>query len=179
MPGRLIALTLVVCGVVVACSAPSAPVDLGELDALAQQQELLNLGRPYPSIWTAGQITERQMAVLAESGMTVFISLRQAHEPGAGWEQQLAQELGVRFLRLPIAGGADVNWQSAGELHDLLAEAGDEPLLLYGSSSNRVGALLALRANGSLGLSPDEALLLGRQAGMTRLEPVVARHLKR
>ena len=47
---------------------------------------------------------------------------------------------------------------------------GDEPTVLYCGSSNRVGALLALKAYWLDGADPEDALELGRAAGMTRLE---------
>jgi hypothetical protein len=45
--------------------------------------------------------------------------------------------------------------------------------MVHCASGNRVGALLALRANRLEGASPEDALELGLDAGLTRLEPAV------
>jgi protein tyrosine phosphatase (PTP) superfamily phosphohydrolase (DUF442 family) len=55
-------------------------------------------------------------------------------------------------------------------LDRLLDESADDGTVLYCASSNRVGALLALRAYWLDGAEADQALELGRQAGMTSLE---------
>ena len=57
-----------------------------------------------------------------------------------------------------------------------MLESYDGPVLIHCASSNRVGALLALRES-LRGASDEEALEFGKQAGMTRLEPLVKERL--
>jgi protein tyrosine phosphatase (PTP) superfamily phosphohydrolase (DUF442 family) len=68
-----------------------------------------------------------------------------------------------------------MSFATAEKLDAILAEA-DGPVLVHCGSGNRVGALLALRASIN-GASDEEALELGRQAGLTRAEAVVLERL--
>jgi protein tyrosine phosphatase (PTP) superfamily phosphohydrolase (DUF442 family) len=135
--------------------------------------EVRNARLPLPQLLTAGQLTEAQLDGLAEAGFENFISLRLADEDGAGWEEAHAASQSVSFTRLPVAGTDGLTLENVQELDRLLDSAGDAPTVLYCGSSNRVGALLALRAFWLDGASAEDALELGRAGGMTRLEPAV------
>ncbi|MGB5737928.1 MAG: hypothetical protein WBM54_01160, partial [Woeseia sp.] len=74
-----------------------------------------------------------------------------------------------------IAGPDDVTFENAAKLDALLAEFAG-PVLLHCGSGNRVGALFALRAKAA-GASDDEAIAVGRAAGLTQLEETVRRTL--
>lgn len=159
------------------CATPEAGPDLTALDASAQQLEVRNLAQPAPGLFTAGQLEEPQMEALAAAGLRWFVSLRLPDEPGSGWEEAAAARLGVHFARLPIDGASGVTDEQAAALDALMAQAGSAPQLLYCGSSNRVGALLALRAHAQ-GMTAEEALAFGKRAGLTRLEPVVVERLQ-
>ena len=160
------------------CACQSAQtVDPEALYNDALVAEVPNLGQPFPSVLTSGQLSREQFADLVAAGVTTFINLRGPDEPNTGWEAEYAQELGVTFVRLPVSGKADINWQKAGELDALLAQAADGPVMVSCGSSNRVGALFALRAVSVSGLTPGEAMTLGKSAGLKSLEPVVAEQL--
>ena len=127
-----------------------------------------NARMPIEGLLTSGQVTEEQFDALAEEGYRHFISLRPESENGAGWEEAYAQP--GTFNRIPIAGAGDLTRENVAALDELLDEAGDDPAVLYCASSNRVGALLALRAYWMDGVPAEEAAELGRAAGMTSLE---------
>ena len=130
-----------------------------------------NARMPIEGLLTSGQVTEEQFDALAEEGYRHFISLRPESENGAGWEEAYAQP--GTFNRIPIAGAGDLTRENVAALDELLDEAGDDPAVLYCASSNRVGALLALRAYWRDGVPAEEAAELGRAAGMTSLEAPV------
>lgn len=134
---------------------------------------LLNEARPEPGLITSGQPTEAQFAALPAAGVTTVIHLRPTTEKGTGWEEAKARDLGLAFVRLPIDGAKDVTEANARKLADLLAGA-KGPVLLSCGSSNRCGALLALKAFHVDGLGKDEALACGRRGGLKALEPTVA-----
>jgi protein tyrosine phosphatase (PTP) superfamily phosphohydrolase (DUF442 family) len=78
----------------------------------------------------------------------------------------------MSYVRIPVAGAADLTRINVELLDTALRVA--EPagrVLLHCVSGNRVGALLALRENWLYGASPEDALALGRAAGLTSLEP--------
>ncbi|MGB5353711.1 MAG: hypothetical protein WBN32_08890, partial [Woeseia sp.] len=74
-----------------------------------------------------------------------------------------------------IAGPDDVTFENAAKLDALLAEFAG-PVLLHCGSGNRVGALFALRAKAA-GLSNEQALEVGRRAGLTQLEEQVRQRM--
>lgn len=136
-----------------------------------------NVHEPIPHLLTAGQLSQAQMDALAAAGYTRFISLRLPGEDGAGWEEAFASGQGLDFARVPVSGAEDLTRENVEALDRLLDAAGDAPTVLYCGSANRVGAMLALRAHWLDGAPAEEALELGRAAGMTRLEPAVAQLL--
>ena len=163
----------------VACTADAQPQ--AEVEAQAPSQpaitletatalDVRNARMPVPGLVTAGQPTQEQFDGLVSAGFENFISLRLADERGAGWEEEYAPGAGVSFTRLPVSGNAGLNREAAEELARLLDAAGDEGTVLYCGSSNRVGALLALKAFWVDGMSAEDALALGKAAGVTRME---------
>lgn len=129
---------------------------------------------PLPGLLTAAQPDPEQLDALAAAGYTTAISLRPTSEDGAGWEEGSEVTAGLDFHRLPVEAPGGLDRETVEELDRLLAEARGEPTVLYCGSSNRVGALLALRAHWLQGMDPEEALELGRRAGLEKLEPAVA-----
>ena len=130
-----------------------------------------------PGLLTAGQISQAQLDALAQRGYTTFVSLRLPDEDGAGWEEAYAAQRGVSFERIPVAHAEGLTRENVEALDRALKAVGEGKTVLYCGSANRVGALLALRASWLEGATPEEAMALGRAAGMTRLEPDVARLL--
>jgi uncharacterized protein (TIGR01244 family) len=155
-----------------ACTEP-APAPLA---TAAPKLGLLNEGAPLPGLITSGQPTEEQFDALPAAGIATVIHLRPATEKGTGWEEAKAQALGLQFVRLPIAGADDVTKANAEKLTQAIAAA-KGPVLLSCASSNRCGALLALKAYFVDGKSKEEALALGRAGGLKALEPTVAAKL--
>ena len=160
------------------CSQPApAPTATAQAPAIGSlftpALGLLNEARPAPGLITSGQPTEAQFAALPAAGVATVIHLRPTTEKGTGWEEAKAKDLGLAFVRLPIDGAKDVTEANARKLAGLLASA-KGPVLLSCGSSNRCGALLALKAFHVDGKSKDEALAFGRSGGLKALEPTVA-----
>jgi protein tyrosine phosphatase (PTP) superfamily phosphohydrolase (DUF442 family) len=132
-----------------------------------------NARMPSPGLLTGGQLTSDQMLTLRDLGYRHFISLRERGEEGAGWEEEFAESEGIAFTRIPVAGADGIARENAERLDARLARAGTEPTVLYCGSGNRVGALIAVRAHLIGGTGAEEALALGKAAGLTRLEPKV------
>lgn len=151
----------------------SAPVTATPSLEVATSLGVTNARMPLPGLVTAGQVTQEQFDAMAQAGYQHFVSLRLPTESGAGWEEAHAPSAGVAFTRIPVAGSGDLTRAAVDELARALDAAGDEGTVVYCASSNRVGALLALKAHWVDGMSAEEALELGRAGGMTRLEPAV------
>jgi protein tyrosine phosphatase (PTP) superfamily phosphohydrolase (DUF442 family) len=136
-----------------------------------------NVAAPLPNLITAAQPTPDQVDRMVSLGYRSFVSLQLEGESGAGWEEEGIAAAGGRFVRIPVAGPDDLTRENVDKLAAILDEIGSEQAVLYCASSNRVGALLALKAYWLDGAEADEALALGRNAGMTGLEPSVRRIL--
>lgn len=129
---------------------------------------------PIPDTVCSGQMSEEQFERLQAAGIQRVVSLRRPEERGTGWEEARARALGLEFVRIPIGGPEDLTRENAERLGAALAP--QKPTLVACGSSNRVGALLALKAFYD-GAPAEQALRLGKQSGLTRLEPAVREKL--
>ena len=135
--------------------------------------DLLPNGRePLPGVITGGQPSREQLEALAAAGYRTVVNLRTADEEMPVSEADVTA-LGMRYVHIPVRGSEDLTTAKAGELGALLADPAARPLAIHCGSGNRVGALLALEAARVEGKPPEEALELGRAAGLGRLEPAV------
>lgn len=138
----------------------------------AAPQPATAMKSPRPGLLTGGQPASADWSRLAAGGVSTVINLRPRAELGERDEAAEVRAAGLRYEALPIAGAGDITLDNARALSDLLGSA-DGGVLVHCASGNRVGALLALAAWQADGLSPREALELGRRAGLTGLEPRV------
>ncbi len=121
-----------------------------------------------PQLYTAGQPSAAELQQAAAAGITTVIDLRQPDEARGFDETAAAERLGLRYVRIPVAGAAGLTDANAQALRTALAQS-QGPVLLHCASSNRAGALLAV-LEARDGASVDQALQFGREAGMTSLE---------
>lgn len=131
--------------------------------------------QPVPGLYTGGQPDAAVLRRFADEGVVRVIDLRAAEEDRGYDEAGEAAALGLEYIRLPITGAGDLTAANAEALREALDGAGGA-VLLHCASGNRVGALLALEAAGE-GAAPEEALALGRRAGLGSLEADVRAQL--
>lgn len=123
----------------------------------------------------AGQPTRAQISRLPENDFDTVVNLRTDGE--LEWDEEAAVEMGgLRYVHIPIGGADDLTEENAKALDDAI-ESAEGRVLVHCASSNRVGALFALRAAHVDDVDPDEALELGLRAGLTRLEDAVRTQL--
>jgi uncharacterized protein (TIGR01244 family) len=142
--------------------APSSPlkVDLNNVVETGVVQ-------PVNGITAAGQPDEAALAVFAKNGYAAVLDLRTAGEDRGLDERAVVEGLGMDYVLLPVDRDG-ISFENA-EALDKLIRSYDAPVLVHCASSNRVGALLALRA--SLGGADDAAALeIGKQGGLKSLE---------
>lgn len=144
-------------------AAPKSPAELG----------ITGFAAPAPHVFTSGQPTQEQFAKLKDVGITRIICLRAADEEGTGFEEEAAKAAGLHFVRLPVAGKDGLTRPNVETLAKELQAAGDSDTLVCCHTSNRVGAMLALKAAWIDGKPQAAAIELGKQAGMKKLEPAV------
>jgi uncharacterized protein (TIGR01244 family) len=143
--------------------------------ALAQSAELPNRHDVLEGITAAGQPSAAALEAAAKGGYKSVIDLRALTEDRGFDEKATVQGLGMSYVSLPVDGAAGVSYANAAELDKLLATL-PKPILLHCASSNRVGALLALRANAA-GVDDAAALELGVANGLGSLKGAVEQKL--
>ena len=143
--------------------------------ALAGPAGLPNQRDALEGITTAGQPGAADFAAIAAAGYKSVIDLRGPGEDRGLDEPATVEGLGMEYASLAVDGAGGITYAKAEELDRLLAGM-PKPVLLHCASSNRVGALLALRARAQ-GANRDAALELGLATGLGSLKPVVEQKL--
>jgi len=126
-------------------------------------EEALNYRKAGAALATAGKPSASTLAKLKELGFRTAIDLRQPAE-GVEAARKAVEGQGLTFVSVPISPGtfrADDAKRVAAVLDDAKAGA----VLLYCSSSNRVGAVIAV-VESLRGRPHDEAIAEGRRAGL-------------
>lgn len=137
---------------------------------------LPNEARPMPNVLTAGQPDRAGFEAAQASGVVRVINLRPDGEAMTSEEPAWMSELGLQYTVIPVSGPDDLTEANARALDAALAGEGDS--LVHCGSSNRVGALFALRAFYVSGATLSQAMDVGLAAGMTRMSDAVRAHLQ-
>ncbi|MEO8748080.1 MAG: sulfur transferase domain-containing protein [Rhodanobacter sp.] len=126
----------------------------------------------------AGALQASDIAMLKAAGVHEVINLRADSESPGFDEAAVVRKAGIRYANLPINGASDLTHSNVVAFDRLLAGAGDRLTLVHCASSNRVGAMIALRAAVVGGQSTEAALAEGRRWGLKSLEPAVRERLE-
>ena len=152
---------------------------LGGTAALATETPAIpNLVQPDERLLIGGQPDEEALRQAAAAGVQVVVNLRGEDEAVDFDQAQLVRELGMTYLRLPIASGDDLTLENTQAFHAILEAIDDQPALLHCASGNRVGALYALRAAVYEDADTETAIEIGRAHGLTGLEDTVRERLE-
>ena len=127
-----------------------------------------NVRRPAEGLIVGGQPTFAALGEAARYGYSTIIDLRGVDEDRGFDEATLVEELGMKYVPIPIAGESDFSESNANALEKALAaaEQSDGLVMIHCASGNRVGSLFALRAFFVDGATVEEALSIGVEAGM-------------
>jgi uncharacterized protein (TIGR01244 family) len=156
--------------------APLAVADAAPVDEVLATELLPNGRAPLPGVATGGEPSQAQLEAIAAHGFRTVVSLRTDAE-GSEIEAPGVEGLGMRYAAIPVAGADGLTRAAAEALDRILDDPEAGPVAIFCGSGNRVGALLALRAAWLEGATPEEALRLGTDAGLTGLEPAVRSEL--
>lgn len=117
-----------------------------------------------------GQPSPDNLKALADAGFDTIVNLRAASELAFD-EGAAVQDAGMRYVPLEVSGPADVSFEMAERLDKALESS--ERAVVHCASSNRVGALFALRA-AAAGETPERAIAVGQAHGLSSLRDRVA-----
>jgi len=142
-------------------------------DIAAELKGIKGLKHPSVNIYSAGQPQPESFAALAKAGVRHVINLRPPTEAPDLNEAAIATQANLAYYNIPIKGAADLTRDKVDLLDRLLKKIGDEKVLMHCSSSNRVGALMALRSAWIGGASTERAIKEGERHGLTKHRPKV------
>ncbi len=148
--------------------APASLANGDLVSALAMQNPQL----VDSNVLTGGQPSLDDLSLLKSEGFGVVVNLRTSEEPQGFNEAEEVRQLGMSYIQIPISAPDGISRENAQKLHDVLSQT-ETPVVVHCASGNRVGALFALRAYFIEGLPAESSMEIGRNAGLTRLEPLV------
>src|SRR5690606_3304867 len=126
----------------------------------------------------SGQPSADTIAKLPAAGISVVIDMRpDAETPGLD-KKSTVESAGLTYHALPIASPADLTRENVTRFDQMLKESGDKGVLMLCDSGKRVGAMMALRDRCIEGKSAEEALAIGKAAGLTWLADAVAERVQ-
>jgi uncharacterized protein (TIGR01244 family) len=133
--------------------------------------QMMNTLVPDENLVVGGQPTIADLQLLHSLGIKQVVNLRPESEKNDFDELQILNELNIEYHLIPLTDISSFTKDSAVKLKEVLDL--QQPTLVHCASGNRVGALIALQGFWLQGLSPQEALDRGLQAGLTKLAPQV------
>ena len=151
-----------------ACSATPSRVAMPALPNLVQQSD---------GIATADAITASDIEPLHAAGIETVVDLRIDDETPEFDERAAVEAAGMKYVNVPVHGANGLTRETVNAF-DAAVRNSPKPLLVHCASSNRVGAMAALRAAWIEGASIPDALATGRAWGLRSLEPEVVRVLE-
>jgi len=139
---------------------------------------LMHAAQPEPGIVTAGQLQPSDIARLKAAGVREVIDLTRDSETPEFDEAAAVRAAGIQYENLPIHGAAGLTEANV-RAFDALIRNSAHPIVVHCASSNRVGAMAALRAAWLQGQRADQAIETGKAWGLKGLEPEVRALLER
>jgi uncharacterized protein (TIGR01244 family) len=122
-----------------------------------------NYKRLSPSLAVSGKPSKEALASLQASGFRTAVDLRQPAE-GVSSAREAVEAQGLRFVSVPVS-PETFTLEDAKRVEAVLSDQKAAPVLLFCSSSNRVGGVIAVIER-VRGRSKEEAFAEGRKAGL-------------
>lgn len=167
-----------ICLLLISVAAPGAmAADRADTPPQAVLAHLPHVSFPAPHRIASGALQASDIPALHQAGVREVINLSAASETPGFDESTAVRSAGIVYRHLPIRSANDLTRDNVLRFDQLLTGAGDRLTLTHCASSNRVGAMIALRAAVVGGQSTDAALAEGRRWGLKSLEPAVRQRL--
>lgn len=148
-----------------------------DLATLSSELNLKNASAYSQSYITGGQPSIGDLEKMAASNIKVIINLRGEGEFSQFNEQEKVESLGMKYISLPISNAEDINTENVKKFYQILAE-NKVNSLIHCASGNRVGAFFTLAAFSFDNKTAEEALVIGKKTGLTRLKDHVIKMMK-
>lgn len=149
---------------------PTAPVPAETTEPAPEPPPItIPGGRLHDGYVVGGLPNNGQFDEALEAGFESAMSLMANDEDGIGERAQYASSLGIRYIRFTVDGKDDLNESMAWQFASTLAMLG-KPAIIHSAGGERVGAIFALMAFFVDEATAEDALAIGRAAGMGSLE---------
>jgi uncharacterized protein (TIGR01244 family) len=144
-------------------AAVSALLAAAGIPETLKPEEALNYRKAGAALATAGKPSAETLAKLRQMGFRTAIDLRQPAE-GVAAARKAVEEQGLTFVSVPVS-PETFSLGDAQKVAAVLSDQNAAPILLFCSSSNRVGGVMAV-VERMRGRSKEEALSEGKKAGL-------------
>jgi protein tyrosine phosphatase (PTP) superfamily phosphohydrolase (DUF442 family) len=165
-----------------ATTGDEAPESAAEASAAPERSTdpetlgLVHAHRLESGLVTSGQPDLAALEAARDRGVRTIVSLQSPDEPGAAAEREMVEALGMRFISIPVASDEEITEENSLRVNAAIED--DATTILHCGSSNRAGAMVALRAFFEDGRTIEDAVALGRTAGLSRSEAAVTALLR-
>ena len=146
---------------------PSAPKNIDQTPPLVP---IPNARVSDAGLLVGGQPTPQHLKEIQQAGYRTVISLRTQSERGDEGEPALVEQLGMKFVSIPVAGPSGLTEEKARALSKALDEQDALPAVVHCRVGERAAALLGLEAFVVDRVSPTAAIDLAKSLGMKKLE---------
>ena len=143
--------------------------EAAKLQEIYSKEGILNFAGPIEGMMVGGIPTLNGLKEIKALGLQTIISLvtKEEDETKLGFDEpHEARKLGLQYVRIPITGKSGLTPENV-KLFDLAIADAKGSAFVHCTSSNRVGAMFALRAFQLYAASMKDALHLGKTAGLT------------
>jgi len=115
----------------------------------------------------SGQPAAEALEAAKAAGVSVVVNLRESSE--MSWDEAAAVEaLGMTYVHIPVPGREPFSEAVFAQIDRTVHEHESEQVWLHCASGNRVAAWLAVHVKERHDMSVDDALAVGRKAGITK-----------
>ena len=161
--------SLLVASMLVVLAACQSTPQASKPAATATVAAAVKLNAVRDGLYTSGQPATGDWSAISARGVRTVINLRPVDEMAGRDEAAEVAGAGMRYVTIPVANAEAITPDAARQLEQVLHDA-NGPVLLHCASGNRAGALLAVAAAQQEGMPADQAIELGRRAGMKSTE---------
>lgn len=120
-------------------------------------------------LWLARQPDEAGLRAAKDHGVTLVLDLRAPGE--RDWDEAaVAKAVGLQYENIPIAEKGPFSEEALSQIEAAVEAHPSDQILIHCSSGNRAAAWLTTHLVRRHGMRFDEALAIGRRAGITKPE---------
>lgn len=145
--------------------ATDEPNDSAETTSTLTIRNLIELS---DNTFAGGQPDKTDLKLLSKKGVKTVVNVRGDGEFEEFDEAKVVAANGMNYVHIPIDSKDALNKNNVKKFRQAL-DASQGNALLHCGSGNRVGALFALDAYWNQNKSAEEALTIGKEAGLTSL----------